>query len=96
MDPDLWERAKDVFTKASAIEGPMREAFLDAACREHAGLREEVDSLLAAHGVPLAVVDRLATDYVPENALAPDDDHWLGRRVGASQLVARIGRGRRK
>jgi len=93
VDSDLWERAKDLFAQASALEGPPRAAFLDDACRGEAGLREEVESLLAAHGVPLAVVDRPATDYVPEDALEPGSEQWLGRRVGAYQLVARIGRG---
>jgi len=92
VNSDLWERAKDLFARASDMGGPQRESFLDAACRGQPGLREEVESLLAAHGVPIAVLDRPATDYAPEDAPEAGDDHWLGRRIGAYQLVARIGR----
>lgn len=64
MNSDLWELAKDLFIQASAMEGSVREAFLEDGCRGRTDLREEVDSLLDAHGVPSAILDRPATDYV--------------------------------
>ena len=93
MDADRWERVKTVFANAAALDGSERTAYLDSACHGQPDVREEVESLLAAHRVPLAVVDGLATDFVPGDGLEPDADPWLGKRVGAYQLVARIGRG---
>ena len=38
-----------MFTAAAALEGPSRQAYLDAACQHDPGVRAAVDSLLAAH-----------------------------------------------
>ena len=93
MHSEHWQRAKDVFAEASALEPQAIEPFLDEACRDDPALRGEIESLLAAHGTPRAIIDRAAVDYMPEAALGSVEDHWIGRRIGAYELVARIGRG---
>jgi len=45
-----FERVEDIFANAIAIPQPRaRSAYLDEVCRDDAELREEVESLLAAH-----------------------------------------------
>jgi hypothetical protein len=58
MTPDRWQRVKDVFSAASALDEPQRAAYLDKACADDAELRAEVASLLDAHNHADAIVDR--------------------------------------
>ena len=48
MTPDRWEQVQALFYNALAQPPEARVAFLDTACAADAGLREEVESLLAA------------------------------------------------
>jgi hypothetical protein len=48
MSPEQWQQVKDLF--AAALErGRDRDAWLGRVCGEDAALRNEVESLLAAH-----------------------------------------------
>ena len=47
MEPERWERIKDVCTAALAIDAAERDAFLDHVCGVDAALRAEVTSLLS-------------------------------------------------
>src|SRR5437762_4021401 len=61
MPGDRWCQVKALF--ASAVDRPVEErsSFLDAACRDDAALRQEVDALLAA--------DAQATSFIEKPAL---------------------------
>jgi eukaryotic-like serine/threonine-protein kinase len=50
MNPEAWERVKEVFHSALDRDPAERVTFLDLACRGDAELRAEVDSLLARAG----------------------------------------------
>lgn len=93
MNPQRWQRAKELFSEAIALEGEARNTFLEGACADDVSLRAELDSLLRAHSAPEAIVDRHAADYLPDGEVAPEGDHWLGIRVGPYELVERIGSG---
>ena len=49
MTPERWQQIKNVFTSALEYEPAQRPSFLNLACNNDAALREEVESLLAAH-----------------------------------------------
>ena len=57
MDPERWRQVGEIFHQALERDGVERPRFLDDACGGDAGLRAEVDSLLAHHedGAPPAV-----------------------------------------
>ncbi len=93
MQAERWRQLKEVFSRASSLDLEARQAYLDEACGDDPSLRAEVDALLHAHQAPDAILDRVAADYVPAEALAPTEDRWIGRRIGAYELVAHIGRG---
>ena len=48
-DPGNWARVKDIFHDALARAPQERGSFLQETCRDDAALRQEVESLLAAH-----------------------------------------------
>jgi len=62
MDPDRWKRVDSLYHQAAARTGDDRSAFLDEACDGDAGLRRELESLLA-HDDP-------AEPFLEENALS--------------------------
>ncbi len=93
MKSEEWPRIVEVFSQAHLLDGQARQAYLDEVCRDDQALRLEVESLLDAHQTPQAVLDRQAAEYLPEDALEPATDRWLGKRIGAYQLIAHLGRG---
>ena len=92
MTPERWQRVKQLFAAAEPLASAERHAYLDDSCGGDALLRAELDSLFAAHAVAEAAVDKPALAHLGEWS---DDgaDPWLGRRIGAYEIVAAIGRG---
>jgi serine/threonine protein kinase len=48
MTPRQWNKISRIFSKATELEGPQREAYLKQACQQE-DFRREVESLLAQH-----------------------------------------------
>jgi len=48
MPEETWDRAQNVFLSAADLTPGERERFLDEACKDDPGLREEVESLIRA------------------------------------------------
>ncbi|MCP4657946.1 MAG: serine/threonine protein kinase [bacterium] len=89
MNPERWQRLKDVFAQANELDNPVRrEAFLDEACAGDRELRREVDSLLAAAATTESLVDRPFVDLHAESETTP-----AGRRIGPYKVLREIGRG---
>ena len=81
MDPDRWQRTKELFGSALAREPADRSAFLAQVCGGDETLRQEVESLLAAH------------EEAGTTAGSSAKDSLSGRRIGPYQLMHRIGQG---
>jgi eukaryotic-like serine/threonine-protein kinase len=87
---ERWERVKELFAAALALEAGGREAFLAQQCGPDETLRGEVESLLSAHdGAGGFLSEREATGP----AGPPVPEPMLGRRLGPYRLVGLIGRG---
>ena len=93
MTPERWGRVKDVFAQASELDTASQRSFLEHACRNDDELQAEVASLLCAHATADAVVDRSAVEHLPPQALESSAEDWQGRRIGAYELLACLGRG---
>ena len=93
MTPERWQRVKEVFTHASTLEPAAREHYLAESCAQDIELRSHVDALIAAAASPDAVLDHAADHYLPAGETEEPEDPWLGRMIGAYQLLACIGRG---
>ncbi len=50
MTPERWQQVDRLLEQALEQESDRRDAFLDEACNGDAALRQEVESLLSAHG----------------------------------------------
>jgi len=81
VDSDRWRRAKDLFGSALEREPGQRGAFLAQACGGDETLRQEIESLVAAHEEAGTTVGAAAGDSLS------------GRRIGPYQLMRRIGQG---
>ncbi|HST12998.1 MAG TPA: serine/threonine-protein kinase, partial [Terriglobales bacterium] len=92
MTPERWQQVKGVLQQALEISPLERAAFLSQACAADEPLRLEVESLLADEeaGAEGFLETPLWTSAVFESALA---DSWVGRRIGAYQIVDLIGEG---
>jgi Tol biopolymer transport system component len=90
MNPERWQRIKEVLDTALELESGRRDAYLNEACEGDPGLRDEVVSLMAS-------LDE-AGDFLDESPLAAiaeeeTGDPLLGRRVGTYRITEEIGHG---
>ena len=83
------QNAKEIFAEALAlIEPAERRAYLDRACGGNLALRDEVESLLHAHGQ--------AGNFLAQPMPPPQPDltaERTGTRIGRYKLLERIGEG---
>ena len=88
-----WSRITDLLSAALERDPTERAAYLDGECGGDAGLRAEVESLLASHqqaGVFLETPAALASGLVP----APEGDGALaGQTLGPYRMERQLGRG---
>ena len=98
MDPERWRQVGELFHRALEHGPEERSRFLDEACGGDAGLRAEVDSLLAHHddGAPPAVptppevapIESEVGPIPPEVAPTPPEDAAGGDEAGGAGLAA--------
>jgi len=91
-DPARWQRVKDLLAQALEVGRDERARFLDEACAGDRGLRAEIDSLLAFSQDADDRVHTLPPVWTAD-AAQPAGRNWIGRRLGAWCIVARIGGG---
>lgn len=84
--------ADEILFDALHTPESQRASFLTEACGEDAALREEVASLLAAHGRAGRFL-KIATQSEATGAECGSADPWIGREIGAYRIEAVIGRG---
>ena len=67
MNPERWERVKQLVGEAMTFEAAERSSFVDRICNGDSDLQREVWSLLSFH-------DQAGTDFLKESAvdLQPD------------------------
>ena len=92
MNAEDWQRVKELFEAAQAQPAERRACWLAAAC-EQRHIREEVESLLAAHESAGEFIQRPPAEEIAEAVadLAPTE--LAGQTVGPWRLVEEIGRG---
>ena len=91
MTPEQWQQTKIVLDHVLNLAPAERPAYLEAFYLREPTLRGEVESLVRSYESAGSFLEtscfRVATaaEHVP--------DSWIGRRLGAYQLVERIGAG---
>jgi len=89
MTPERWAQIKQAMQAALDLPEPDRRAYLDSACGNDPALRDEVESLLAAHNQASGFLDVAASPPKP-----PDPGYLAaGTRLGPYVLVQSIGEG---
>jgi serine/threonine protein kinase len=91
MDPERWQRVKQLLEEAIPLEDSQRSSFLDRECGNDGEVRCEVNSLLSSH-------DEAGTGFLKKPVLdlksvAPLMPVRAGRRVGVYQIIEEIGHG---
>jgi len=80
-----WERIKELFGAALERDPSERAAFLSQACGQDVNLREEIESLLAAHDSNSPLLERSLTLENLESSPV--------RSIGPYRLLSKIGEG---
>ncbi len=92
MTTDIWQRVQDIFERVLDAPPEDRPAMLDEACGDDAGLRAEVESLLAHQSQ--ACDGFLASPVLASQAAQAEPDTWadklLGTKIGRYTLVRLI------
>lgn len=91
MQPERWEKVKEVFTAALEQPTAMRPSFIAESCGDDAALRAEVESLLVAHEEPKNLLEQHTIDLASQ--LQAKGDKYLGKRFGPYRILREIGRG---
>ena len=89
MTSQQWEQVKDFFAAALELSPSERSDFLARACSDDDDVRQEVESLLAAHERDSAFMSE------PVGHLIPDDKPILvsGQRLEHYEVIAPLGKG---
>jgi serine/threonine-protein kinase len=92
MDPDRWQRIKEVFSTALELPARQRAAWLSSALPDDPSLIGEVEGLLAAHDGADDFYERGALAAVP--AMRRELDGVVeGMRIGPYRVLSELGRG---
>ena len=94
MTPERWQHVKQVLATALELDPAERASYLDSSYATDASLRGDLAPLLASE-------ERLKDQFLDGADLAaaaaavisPDENFWVGRRVGPYQVVEQIGMG---
>lgn len=89
-DPERWRRLETLFYQASDMDPRDWPRFLDRACADDAGMRREVESLLAASERTLSGLREPALETAREMAAGPASTAKL---IGPWQILEAIGDG---
>ena len=93
MNPEEYERIGELFHAALELPRERRPSFLRVACATDESLRQELESLLAAHERAGNFVEgtpgNAATDWLARE----DHTRMVGERISAYEVVSVLGRG---
>ncbi len=89
MDPDSWNRIKELVSAVRDLPTTEREVYLDDACGDDPEVRREVDSLLAADLDAAAFVEEPMLRLLDEPAGRLKE----GDQIGAYAIRRELGRG---
>ena len=85
LTPERWNKVKDILQ--ACLDSPVAERarLLDRSCAGDAGIRSEVESLLASY--------EEAGDFLQDSPLGGDDSPGRFEQLGVYQVVQKIGEG---
>lgn len=93
VNTERWQQVEEVFQKALELPLHARVSFLEGACADDVALRDEAISLVEAHTRAGEFIDEpaIVRDVLVLAHAAPDPN--IGRKLGAYEIIERIGSG---
>jgi serine/threonine protein kinase len=92
VNPDRWQRLKELFEAVVDKDDAGRAAFLGEACGDDPGLRKEVEALLNSQGSD-NFLEKPAYEIAPELFENEMEDELVGKTLGTYEISGTIGRG---
>ncbi|MEJ7710579.1 MAG: serine/threonine-protein kinase [Pyrinomonadaceae bacterium] len=93
MTPQRWQQVCELFEATLARDNTQRAAFLSEVCADDEELRQEVDSLISAHGKPDSLFDQSLSKIAAEILTSVPTTTLVGRQVGSYTVERELGRG---
>jgi serine/threonine protein kinase len=93
VNPDTWQKVREVFEAAIELEPARRPAYLEEACAGSPALRAEVESLLASHESTCDFIDRPVYEIAPDLLQDSSAEALIGRHLGPYRVVELLGHG---
>lgn len=98
MTPERWQQIEAIFHEALALDEASRAQLLERSCGCDAGLREEVEKLLAQFAEASSFIEQPVYENVKGPVLSAllddgEEDPIIGTRLGAYRILREIGRG---
>jgi eukaryotic-like serine/threonine-protein kinase len=94
MDPEHWQKIKNVLAGALETAPADRAVYLDQSCAGDDSVRREVETLLdQEHDVGSHFLNQAALAEVTAAVLPTEGNRWIGRRFGAYKSIEQIGAG---
>ena len=90
MTPDHYRRVSSIFQQAFELEEADRDAFLEIECAGDAGLRQEVEELLAHDDEGELLDDKTAAAMPP---VVQPREEFSGRVLGRYRIMEKLGEG---
>lgn len=92
MNPEHWEKLKNIFNKALKLEGNARKTYLDEICGEDQALRNEIESLLQAYQMP-GILDNPPKDLLESTFSSQRITDKKGEEFGPYKIIKTLGYG---
>src|SRR5215471_12689235 len=93
MTPERWQKVKQIFQAAIEREPAQRSAYLSAVCAGEDSLRQEVESLIAAHEKTGKFIDSPAYEAAAEVLVDEEAELKPGRTMASYEIISFISRG---
>ncbi len=93
MDPERWERIKSIYHDALELPAEQRSSFLDRECDGDAGIRREIESLIAANDQAGDFIVSTALKDAARIMASDNPDSFIDRTIGNYRIVAHLGSG---
>jgi eukaryotic-like serine/threonine-protein kinase len=93
MKTERWQRLNDLFQSATERAPEERAAFLNQACHGDAGLRREVESLVASYEQAKNFIEAPAFEFAPELLTNDKAGALVGESIGHYRIESLLGGG---
>ena len=93
MKPERWQQIDQLLEAALEKESNQRAAFLDQACAGDQALRQEVETLLAAHDQVEGFIEGPALQVAAKGIAEDQGQSLAGQSIGSYKIISLLGVG---